>query len=78
MQQHKRTADAARKILSEQREKSLQGLDDYIQGIVSEALLSEVFDQAWRFQFEEDRSQVKRAIRQLVADVIEQNQLGVD
>ena len=71
-----RTADAARAILLELRDKEVQRLDESTREILSESLVSEIFEQAWRHQFEEDRRQAKRDLRQVVADAIEQSQLG--
>ena len=44
----------------------------------SETLLRDVFDKAWHFQFEEDRRQSRREIRELVQDFVLDTQLGED
>lgn len=76
MAEVERTADAALQALLELRGSELQQLDECTRDILSETLVREIFKQAWRYRFEEDRRQPRRAVRELVSDAIKERWLG--
>lgn len=73
-----RTQDAALRILLEIRNDVIENQDENVRSLLSEGLIREVFSIAWRYQFEEDRHQVRKALNQLVNDAISEKKLDRD
>ena len=70
MERHERTRDGALRTLLEllQEERGTPGDDG--RAVPSESLLRDIFQVAWHFQFEEDRRESRRQLRELVQDAV--------
>ncbi|HUW95207.1 MAG TPA: hypothetical protein VMW58_05430 [Anaerolineae bacterium] len=73
-----RTKDGALQTLLELLREQAAAVAEDADGLPSESLLRDIFDKAWHFQFEEDRHQSRREIRELVQDAVLATQLGDD
>ena len=73
-----RTRDGALQTLLELLQEQAATVDEDAEGMPDESLLRDIFDKAWHFQFEEDRRQSRREIRELVQDAVLATQLGED
>jgi len=49
-------------------------LDERVQNILSDDLVKEIFEVAWKHQFDDDRSAASRIFRDIVREAIEQVQ----
>lgn len=67
-----RTKQAALDALLSNREEVARKLQDtQLVELLSESLVKNVFDEAWRLQYEEDEQKFPRAVRDLVEDAAE-------
>lgn len=74
-----RSKASALKVVLGLRTQVLAGVtDEAAQALLSEDFVTEIFDVAWENQFEEDRRAVRRQVRQIVADAIEERRLEGD
>jgi hypothetical protein len=50
--------------------------DEAIRGLLGQEMITQVFEQAWKHQFEDDRGQFQRVTRDMVLEAIEQLKSG--
>lgn len=67
-EQSQRTKGTAFAVLLEEYRSARTNLDedDMAREMLSEPLLRDVFREAWRFQFDEDRSECRRRLRDII------------
>jgi hypothetical protein len=72
MMNESRTKDAAIGTLLSLRDDVLDEIKDTeVSSLFSEQLIRDVFDQAWRLQFEETSAEFQHATRDLINDLLE-------
>ena len=72
-----RTREAALQVLLTVREEVAEDMGESGE-LLSPDLVRDVFDQAWRSQFEEERRHARRGVREIVSDLIASIELGAD
>jgi hypothetical protein len=71
-----RSKEIAEKTLLSVREEALRvSGDNVVAHLLTEELLRQVFEEAWRAQFDDDHASCQRAIRQLVDDAFDASEL---
>ena len=70
-----RTKDSALRTLMALQREEVEHLDEHTGSILTESLVTEVFEIAWRYQFEEDRRQPRRDVRDIVQDAAQESVL---
>lgn len=70
-----RTKGAALEVLQDARQQVADDMEDH-SDLLTPELLAEVFEQAWRSQFEEERRYARREVRDIVTDCLTSADLG--
>lgn len=64
-----RSKDAAREAVARAAAEVLDSLDDDMaKSVVSDELIEEVFEIAWRHQFDDNRTPIRTEVQQVVSD----------
>ena len=71
-----RSKDAAQKTIRRIRDHLIKQSDENLATLLSKELVDEIFEKSWRFQFEEERRESKRVVREIVRERIEEMEIG--
>lgn len=73
-----RSEASARNAIMDAFVPALQGVESEYRDLVNEELLTSALELAWRFQFDDDRTAIRRRLKEAVSDRVAEWILGED